>query len=66
MDFTLTDEQQLLRDTAHTLLAKECPPTLVRDHLEDPSVAPKMKPFNRSMLKDTKGATKAGTEAPAK
>jgi alkylation response protein AidB-like acyl-CoA dehydrogenase len=39
MDFTLTDEQQLLRDTARTLLAKECPPTLVRDHIEDPSVA---------------------------
>ena len=39
MDFTLTDEQQLLRDTAHTLLAKECPPSLVRAHIEDPSVA---------------------------
>jgi alkylation response protein AidB-like acyl-CoA dehydrogenase len=39
MDFTLTDEQQLLRDTARTLLAKECPPSLLRDHIEDPSVA---------------------------
>jgi Acyl-CoA dehydrogenase, C-terminal domain len=39
MDFTLTDEQQLLRDTARTLLAKECPPSLVRAHIEDPSVA---------------------------
>jgi len=39
MDFTLTDEQQLLRDTAHTLLAKECPPSLLRAHIEHPSVA---------------------------
>ena len=39
MDFTLSDEQQLLRDTARTLLAKECPTTLVRAHIEDPTVA---------------------------
>ncbi|HSO94698.1 MAG TPA: acyl-CoA dehydrogenase family protein, partial [Acidimicrobiia bacterium] len=39
MDFTLSDEQHLLRDTARTLLAKECPPGLVRAHIEDPSVA---------------------------
>ena len=30
MDFTLTDDQQLLRDTARKLLDKECPPALVR------------------------------------
>jgi alkylation response protein AidB-like acyl-CoA dehydrogenase len=39
MDFTLSDEQHLLRDTARTMLAKECPTALVRAHLEDPSVA---------------------------
>jgi alkylation response protein AidB-like acyl-CoA dehydrogenase len=39
MDFTLTDEQQMLRDTACTLLSTECPPTLVRAHMDDPSVA---------------------------
>jgi alkylation response protein AidB-like acyl-CoA dehydrogenase len=39
VDFTLGDEQHLLRDTARTMLAKECPTALVRAHLEDPSVA---------------------------
>jgi alkylation response protein AidB-like acyl-CoA dehydrogenase len=39
MDFTLTDEQEMLRDTARTLLTKECPPALVRSHMDDPSVA---------------------------
>jgi alkylation response protein AidB-like acyl-CoA dehydrogenase len=39
MDFTLTDEQEMLRDTARTLLTKECPPALVRAHMNDPSVA---------------------------
>src|SRR5438309_7869860 len=37
MDFALTDEQQLLRDTAQSLLAKECPPSLLRAHMDDPS-----------------------------
>src|SRR5262249_38838853 len=39
MDFALTEEQTLLRDTARALLANECPPSLVRAHIEDPSVA---------------------------
>src|SRR5689334_16989660 len=39
MDFTLTDDQELLRDTAHALLAKECPTTLLRAHIDDPSTA---------------------------
>ena len=39
MNFALTDEQTLLRDTARALLAKECPPSLVREHINDPSVA---------------------------
>ncbi|HZP29530.1 MAG TPA: acyl-CoA dehydrogenase [Acidimicrobiia bacterium] len=39
MDFTLTDEQQLLRDTAVALFAKECPAALVRAHIADPSAA---------------------------
>ncbi len=38
MDFSLTDEQQLLRDTAAKLLARECPPSLLRAHIDDPSV----------------------------
>src|SRR5438067_623849 len=39
MDFTMTDEQVLLRDTARALLAKECPSSLVRAHIDDPSTA---------------------------
>jgi alkylation response protein AidB-like acyl-CoA dehydrogenase len=35
MDFTLTDDQQLLRETARKLLDKECPPALVRAHIDD-------------------------------
>lgn len=39
MDFTLTDEQELVRTTARSLLANECPSTLVRAHEADPRVA---------------------------
>jgi alkylation response protein AidB-like acyl-CoA dehydrogenase len=39
MDFALTEEQALLRDTARAMLANECPPSLVRAHIDDPSVA---------------------------
>ena len=39
MDFTLTEEQELLRDTARALLARECPPSLVRAALDDPAAA---------------------------
>ena len=35
MDFSLTDDQQLLRDTAAKLLERECPPALVRAHIDD-------------------------------
>ncbi|MGH9185155.1 MAG: hypothetical protein ACRD0U_04960, partial [Acidimicrobiales bacterium] len=35
MDFTLTDEQELLRSTAEALLGKECPPSLVRASIDD-------------------------------
>jgi alkylation response protein AidB-like acyl-CoA dehydrogenase len=38
MDFSLTDDQELLRDTAHKLLDRECPPALVRAHIDDQSV----------------------------
>jgi Acyl-CoA dehydrogenase, C-terminal domain len=38
MDFSLTDDQELLRDTAHKLLDRECPPALVRAHIDDPAV----------------------------
>ncbi|HYL53131.1 MAG TPA: acyl-CoA dehydrogenase [Acidimicrobiia bacterium] len=37
MDFSLTEDQQLLRDTARKLLERECPPALVRAHIDDPS-----------------------------
>ena len=39
MDFSLTDDQELLRDTARTLLDRECPPSLVRAHIDDPAAA---------------------------
>ncbi len=39
MDFSLSEDQELLRDTARSLLANECPTTLLRDHMTDPSVA---------------------------
>jgi alkylation response protein AidB-like acyl-CoA dehydrogenase len=37
MDFSLTGEQQLLRDTARKLMERECPPGLVRAHIDDPA-----------------------------
>jgi alkylation response protein AidB-like acyl-CoA dehydrogenase len=39
MDFALTEEQVLLRDTARRLLSAECPPGLVRAHIDDRSLA---------------------------
>src|SRR5439155_17241753 len=39
MDFSLNDDQQLLRDTARALVTRECPRSLVRDHLDDPTAA---------------------------
>src|SRR5436190_7323132 len=36
MDFSLTPDQVLLRDTAQKLLERECPPSLVRAHIDDP------------------------------
>jgi alkylation response protein AidB-like acyl-CoA dehydrogenase len=38
MDFSLSEDQQLLRDTATKLVERECPAALVRAHIEDPSV----------------------------
>ena len=38
MDFSLTPDQQLLSDTGRKLLERECPPALVRAHIDDPSV----------------------------
>ncbi len=37
MDFSLTPDQQLLSDTGRKLLERECPPTLVRAHIDDAS-----------------------------
>jgi alkylation response protein AidB-like acyl-CoA dehydrogenase len=39
VDFSLTDEQEMLRDTARTLLTKECTPAVVRGFMNDPSAA---------------------------
>ncbi len=39
MDFALTDEQQLLVDTARQLLSNECPPSLLRAHTDDRSAS---------------------------
>jgi len=39
MNFSLSDEQQLLRDTARIMLAKECPTALLRAHIDDPAAA---------------------------
>ena len=42
MDFTLSDDQQLLRDTARALLDKECPPSLVRAYQDDVAAADRL------------------------
>jgi alkylation response protein AidB-like acyl-CoA dehydrogenase len=39
MDFTLTDEQLMLRDTAQALVTRHCPTSLVRAHIDDPAAA---------------------------
>jgi len=39
MDFSLTPDQELLRDTAHAMLAKECPTSVLRAHIDDPGAA---------------------------
>ncbi|HUF85008.1 MAG TPA: hypothetical protein VMQ81_10500, partial [Acidimicrobiia bacterium] len=39
MDFTLSDDQELVRDTARSLLAAECPTSLLRAHMDDPAAA---------------------------
>jgi len=38
MDFSLTEDQQLLRDTATKLVERECPPAVVRAHIDDAAV----------------------------
>jgi alkylation response protein AidB-like acyl-CoA dehydrogenase len=39
MDFTLSPDQELLRDTARQLLRRECPTTVLRAHIDDPGAA---------------------------
>ena len=39
MDFALTTEQELLRDSARALLAAECPTTVVRAHMDSLAAA---------------------------
>ena len=38
MDFSLSDDQDLLRTTARSMLARECPTSVVRAHMEDRGV----------------------------
>jgi alkylation response protein AidB-like acyl-CoA dehydrogenase len=38
VDFSLSDDQELLQQTAHKLIERECSPALVRTHIDDPSV----------------------------
>lgn len=44
MDFALTDDQQLLRDSARTFLTQECTSELVRSHIDDPTAADRLWP----------------------
>jgi alkylation response protein AidB-like acyl-CoA dehydrogenase len=39
VDFTLSPDQELLRDTAHQLMQRECPTTLLRAYIDDPAAA---------------------------
>ena len=39
MNFSLTPEQELVRETARHLLARECPTTLLRAHMDDLAAA---------------------------
>jgi hypothetical protein len=39
MDFSLTPDQELLRDTARALLSNECPTSLLRAHMTDRAAA---------------------------
>ena len=39
MDFAFTPDQELLRETARNLLARECPPEVLRAHRHDPTAA---------------------------
>ena len=42
MNFTLTDDQNLIRDSARALFEKECPTSLVRAHMADLAVADRL------------------------
>jgi alkylation response protein AidB-like acyl-CoA dehydrogenase len=42
LDFSLTPDQQLLRDTGRKLMERECPPALVREHIENPDAYEKV------------------------
>ncbi len=39
MDFSLTGQQELIRETAQRLLERECPPALLRSHMSDRAAA---------------------------
>ena len=61
MDFTLTEEQVMVRDTAHALLARHCPTSLVRAHMDDPAAADDSDaPRERGSARDAGGAEGGG------
>ncbi|HEY3834227.1 MAG TPA: acyl-CoA dehydrogenase family protein [Acidimicrobiia bacterium] len=39
MDFSLTGHQELIRETAQRMLERECPPSLLRAHMDDRAAA---------------------------
>ena len=39
MDFALTEDQELLRESLRVLLARECPPSVLRAHIDDLAAA---------------------------
>ena len=42
MNFSLSDDQQLIRDSARSLFEKECPASLLRAHIGDPKAAERL------------------------
>jgi alkylation response protein AidB-like acyl-CoA dehydrogenase len=50
MDFTITEEQELLRSSARQLMAGECPTSLVRAHMSDPDAADQLWEHLRAWL----------------
>jgi alkylation response protein AidB-like acyl-CoA dehydrogenase len=50
MDFTITEDQELLRSSARQLMAGECPTSLVRAHMSDPQAADQLREHLRGWM----------------